>query len=266
MSELKINGIVVQSYGDVKNPAIVFVHAFPFNSRMWEPQVHFFKDRFRVITYDVRSAGKSVVDDYQFTMETLADDFNEIVTHLGLTDINAVGLSMGGYILLRSYQKNPSIFRTLTLADTRAENDDNAALLQRSLNIRKIKDGKRKEFESSFISNLLSQKNLGSASITDYLRRIISEQNDASIVALLIAIATRINSLSELSNINVPTLLIFGEEDKLTPIQCGETLNKGIRNSELIIIPEAGHLSNIENQKDFNEALNRFLLQHNQWR
>ncbi|MGB9696841.1 MAG: alpha/beta fold hydrolase [Ignavibacteria bacterium] len=264
MIEFKINEIVVQSYGDVKNPPLIFVHAFPFNSRMWESQVHFFKDKFRIITYDVRSAGKTIVDDYQFTMETLADDFNEIVTHLGLKNVNAVGLSMGGYILLRSYQKNPSIFKTLTLADTKAENDDNTALLQRSSNIKKIKDGKREEFENTFISNLLSQKNLGSQNITGYLKRIISEQNDASIVALLIAIATRLDSTSALNNINIPTLLIFGEEDKLTPLNCARTLKEGIKNSELAIIPCAGHLSNIENQQGFNKTLEKFLLRYNQ--
>lgn len=263
MTEFKINGIAVQSYGDVKNPTIIFVHAFPFNSRMWESQVHFFKDRFRIITYDVRSAGKSTIDDYQFTMETLADDFNEIVIHLALNNINAVGLSMGGYILLRAYQKNPSVFKTLTLADTRAENDDNTALLQRSLNIRKIKEGKREEFENTFISNLLSKKSLESSNITDYLRRIISEQNDASIVGSLIAIATRLNSIPALNSINIPTLLIFGEEDKLTPLNCARTLKEGIKNSELVVIPGAGHLSNVESHQDFNSVLEKFLLRYN---
>jgi len=264
MTEFKINNIAVQSYGEVNNPTIIFIHAFPFNSRMWETQVHFFKNKFRIITYDVRSAGKSTVDDYQFTMETLADDFIEIVTHLNLNNINAVGLSMGGYILLRAYQKNPLIFKTLTLADTRAENDDNNALLQRSSNIKKIKEGKREEFVNTFISNVLSKKNLESHNITDYIRRIISEQNDASIVALLIAIATRLDSTQALYNINVPSLLIFGEEDKLTPLNCANTLKNGIKNSELIIIPDSGHLTNIENQQAFNIALEKFLLRYNQ--
>jgi len=264
MTEFKINNIAVQSYGEVNNPPIIFIHAFPFNSRMWETQVHFFKNKFRIITYDVRSAGKSTVDDYQFTMETLADDFIEIVTHLNLNNINAVGLSMGGYILFRAYQKNPLIFKTLTLADTRAENDDNNALLQRSSNIKKIKEGKREEFVNTFISNVLSKKNLESHNITDYIRRIISEQNDASIVALLIAIATRLDSTQALYNINVPSLLIFGEEDKLTPLNCANTLKNGIKNSELIIIPDSGHLTNIENQQAFNIALEKFLLRYNQ--
>lgn len=263
MNKIKINRIAVQSYGDAKKPPLIFIHAFPFNSRMWESQVHFFKDRFRIITYDVRSAGESIVDDYQFTMETLADDFNEIITHLELNDINAVGLSMGGYILLRAYQKNPSFFKTLTFADTRAENDDNTALLQRCLNIKKIKEGKREEFENAFISNLLSKKNLESSSITAYLRRIISEQTDASIIALLIAIATRINSIPALSTINIPTQLIFGEEDRLTPLNCATTMKEKIRNSELAIIRGAGHLSNIENQQDFNATLKKFLLRYN---
>ena len=130
----KINGINIDYnfYPVEESPTVVFVHGFPFNQKMWQPQVEVLKGKCSILTYDGRGLGQSEVGDGQFMFENLVDDFIELLRSLKIETVIACGLSMGGYIILRAYEKQPKMFHALILCDTRAEADGNEAKLKRA--------------------------------------------------------------------------------------------------------------------------------------
>lgn len=258
MKKINIGNLIVNDYEGNGIP-LIFVHAFPLDSRMWIKQVEYFKSRFRVITYDLRALGGSTKDDLQYTMETLTNDFLLITESLKLEKVNACGLSIGGYILLRALVNNPSIFNSVILADTRAEKDSDEALINRSNTIINIKNGKRKEFNQTSAKNLLYEKNYENNELRNFIEGIIDGQSDEGVCSTLIALATRTNVIDYLNDIDMPTLILVGQYDKLTPPVCSETMKNCFKNPVLNIIPEAGHLSNIENSIEFNKAVSEFL-------
>ncbi|MFA5405282.1 MAG: alpha/beta hydrolase [Ignavibacteria bacterium] len=258
MTEFNVNGIQVYDY-EGKGFPLIFIHAFPLSSKMWQPQIDFFNEKYRVITYDVRGLGKSKSLNNQFTMECFSDDLLMIIEHLKLEKVFACGLSMGGYILLRSYMKNPGKFKGLVLADTRAEKDDDTGLINRSNNIEYIKKGKRDEFFSSFYPKLVGKNNLNNEVIKSLFNNIIKDNSDEGICGALLALATRINAIDYLKSFNIPTLILVGEDDELTPYSVSEKMKNLIPDSVLRLIQGAGHLSNIENSKAFNSYIIRFL-------
>jgi 3-oxoadipate enol-lactonase len=261
MNELKINDLQVYDYEGEGLP-LIFVHAFPLSSQMWKAQIEFFKNHFRVITYDVRGLGKSKTTNNQFTMEKYADDFLSIAGHLKLEKILACGVSMGGYILLRSYVKNPDLFGGLILADTRSERDDDAGLINRSNVITNIIEGKRNEFVSIFLTKLINKKSYNNSGLRNFLEKIIKDNTDEGICGAQLAMETRTNAIDYLNTFDIPTLILVGEDDILTPLSCAETMNKLIPNSELKIIRESGHLSNLENPDTFNVYVFDFIRKY----
>ena len=261
MKNLKIGGLSVNDYGGTSLP-LIFIHGFPLTSRMWDGQVSFFKDRLRVITYDVRGLGGSSTDNNLFTMETFADDLLDILDHLKIKKANVCGLSMGGYITLRAVVKNPKRFNSIILADTRAERDDNEGLISRSNVVSQIQAGEREEFFEKFISRLLNKKNYKDDIIRNFLYKIMSEQSDEGICSTMIALATRINLIDEISEIDLSALIIVGKDDELTPLYYSKNMHNALKNSSLIIVPNSGHMSNLENPEYFNNAVYDFLKEH----
>ncbi|MBN1634475.1 MAG: alpha/beta hydrolase [Ignavibacteria bacterium] len=258
MKDININGLSVTDYKGNGKP-LILVHAFPLSSRMWEPQVKYLRNKFRVITYDARGLGKSRQSDNQFTMESYVTDFFCILDELGLDKVNACGVSMGGYIILRAITRNSERFLSVILADTRAERDDDKGLISRSNSIIDIKSGKRKEFLNNFLTKLINDKSYANPEIQNFLTDIMFSNSDDGICGAMLALATRTNTLEKIKDIDIPSLIIVGEDDVLTPKNFAEAMNKSLKNSVLEVVPNAGHLSNIENPDYFNSVVIKFL-------
>jgi len=263
MKNLNINGLAVKDSDNGKIP-LLFVHAFPLSLKMWENQVSTFGTDYRVVTYDIRGLGKSSQNDNQFMMETYADDLINLINVLKLEKVNAAGLSMGGYIIQRALLKNPELFKTVILADTRLERDSNDGLSSRATAIQRIKTGKRQEFLETFTKNLVSSENFKNKELMSKIYSIIEDNNDEGICGALLALATRSDNVGAFKNCNMPALVIVGEHDVLTPIEAGIKIKEEFRNSEMHVIKDSGHLSNMENPVEFNRSLKGFLEKHNE--
>lgn len=261
MRELKINNLQVYDY-EGKGDALIFVHAFPLSSKMWKPQTDFFRNNFRVITYDIRGLGRSAEANNQFTMEEYSNDLTGIIEHFNFEKVFVCGVSMGGYIILRSYIKKPDLFKGLVLADTRAEKDDDSGLISRSNVILSIKNGKRDDFISGFLPKLINKKNYLNPELRNFLESIIKDNTNEGICGAQLALATRTDTSGNLSSFKVPVLIVVGEDDELTPVSCAEAMRKSIPKSEMEVIAGSGHLSNLENPELFNKCVNEFLKVH----
>ncbi len=261
MISKKINGIAVFDSDNGKEP-LIFVHAFPLNSGMWDEQEKAFAEDYRIILYDVRGLGASRQSDNQFMMEHYADDLISIIEALKLQYVNAVGLSMGGYIIQRALLKRKDLFKTAVLADTRLENDSNEGLAVRASAIRKILDGQRDEFLEGFIVNLFSKDNYKKSELVNKIKSLISVNTNEGIAGAMLALATRPDNTNAFSETDIPVLALVGRDDVLTPVECSQKIKESFKNSEMAVIENSGHLSNLENPASFNNHLKIFLDKH----
>ncbi len=227
---------------------------------MWNSQVEFLKQGFRVVTYDIRGHGESDVGDGQYTMELFADDLIGILDSLKTEKAVLCGLSMGGYIALRAVEKRQERVEGLILCDTKAEADSNEAKLKRAATIRSVKDQGMKPFIESQIHALLAPQTITkNPAIVETVRRMIQRNSPLGICGALLAMAGRTDTSTFLPGLKIPTLILVGENDTLTPPEVSKSMHGKIPHSTMHIIQRAGHLSNLENTEDFNRHLSDFL-------
>jgi pimeloyl-ACP methyl ester carboxylesterase len=244
---------------------MILVHGFPFSSAMWNAQVEYFSKHVRVITYDIRGHGESEIGDGQFFLEDFVEDFFALLDVLRCETVIAVGLSMGGYILLRAYEQSPARFRALVLCDTKSEADSNEVKLKRAIQAKEVKTRGVKNFADGFLKAVLTDKTFSeNAQAVELIRNIMLRTSSVSIAGTLLALASRTDTTHVLSSITIPTLLLVGENDSITTVSAMQAMKEKIPNAQWKILSNAGHLSNIENPSEFNFALETFLQSMNE--
>jgi 3-oxoadipate enol-lactonase len=258
----KINNLQIEYevHGPPSAVPTVFIHGFPFSKEMWNTQVEVLKKDFYLVTYDVRGHGGSEAGDNQFTLEYFVDDLIGLLDHLRLESVVVVGLSMGGYIALRAIERHPERFRGLVLCNTRSEADGNEAKIKRAQQARSVKVDGIKKFAEGFVKAVFYEKTFHSnPRAVELIRSIIENTPPLTVAGTLIALAGRTDTSASLPAIRVPTLILVGEHDTLTPPSASLAMKEKIPNAEMYIIPNAAHMSNLENPEVFNDHLVKFL-------
>jgi pimeloyl-ACP methyl ester carboxylesterase len=258
--ETSINSLKVYTSGHKENPSVIFVHGFPFDHSMWNNQVEVLKDKYFCVTYDVRGLGASPAGDGQFTLESFVDDLESIIQMLNLNESVLCGLSMGGYISLRALERMPSKFKAAILCDTRPESDTNEGKLKRAAAIKLINTNGVKEFVSGFVPNCFSEKFMKENS--DIYLAIVERSmasNPIAVKGCLLAMAGRTDTTNTVSNYKIPVLVLCGDNDKLTPPSVMKSMADKIPASKFRIVPNAGHMSPVENPIFVNEQISDFL-------
>ena len=260
MNHSIINGIKLCYRDEGSGPPLVFLHAFPLNQGMWDDQFVAFSKKYRVIAPDFRGFGQSQLGEQATTIESFADDLAGLLDHLSIEKAVFCGLSMGGYAAFAFLRKYPGRIAGLILADTRASADGEESRRARHDTAATV----RREGPAALIPGM-SQKLLGKTTlasrpdIVERINSIILTGNAEGIAQALIAMAARPDSSDMLGGISFPTLVISGEEDTIIPHEEATGLSRAIPGSEIVIIPAAGHLPNIEKIEEFNDTVTRFL-------
>jgi 3-oxoadipate enol-lactonase len=258
--KLTINNLSVNTFGDEKNQSIIFVHGFPYNHSMWENQIEALHENYFCVAYDVRGLGESYVGDGQYTMEFFVDDLFSIITELKLNKPILCGLSMGGYISLRAIEKNQNIFKALILCDTKSEADDDAGKLKRSAGINQINTEGLIKFIDPFITNCFAEETPKENEKIFLETLFKAHRNDpVGVKGALIAIMSRTDTTNFLQKIKIPTLVLCGSLDNLTPPSVMRIMAEKIPDSEFAVIPQAGHMIPIENPECVNDLILGFL-------
>jgi pimeloyl-ACP methyl ester carboxylesterase len=246
---------------DGSGPPLVLLHAFPLNRAMWGPQVAALRDRFTVITPDLRGFGESDVPTDPWTMDDYAKDVLAMLDILGQRRVTLGGCSMGGYVAFRVLAQAPERVSALLLADTRAEPDTDEGRERRRAGIERIQREGAAGFVEEFAANLVGPTTKAQRpGVAAALRQIIGVPEPAGLTAALAAMANRPDSRPALPSITAPALVIVGEEDTLTPPSASEAMARAIPNARLSVIPAAGHLANLEAPETFNRMVREFLL------
>jgi pimeloyl-ACP methyl ester carboxylesterase len=248
--------------GQPSGPPIVLVHGFPLSHEMWTSQIEVLKNVYRVVAWDLRGQGRSEVGDGQFTLEFLVDDLIALLDHLKIEQAVLCGLSMGGYVCLRTVERNTQRVSGLILCDTKSEADSNEAKLARGASIKAIKRNGIEAYSDAFLKGALSPTSLRDRNVVETMAKIIRQNHALGLCGTLLALAGRTDTTSFLSKIEVPTLILVGEQDTITPPEHSRRMQSLIQSSTLQIIPQAGHMTNMENPTMFNTQLLNFLQGH----
>jgi 3-oxoadipate enol-lactonase len=236
---------------------VVFTHAFPLTRAMWRPQLDALATGYHAVAYDVRGFGRSPAGDGQYTLELMVDDLLALLDERKIDRAVLIGLSMGGYITLRAAERAPDRIRALVLAGTRSEADSNEAKIKRAAAIKTVKEKGVAEFAEGFLKTAFAPST--SPATLEEARRLILSNSPTGICGALLALASRTDTTAFLPRIKVPTLVLVGEHDTLTPPADARALAGKIPGAELHVLPGAAHISNMENPTEFNRHLLDFL-------
>ena len=254
-----INGIDIAYRDEGAGQPILFIHAFPLHSASWERQIAAFSPHHRVIAPDLRGLGATARGSGATSLDQHADDLAALLGHLGIENATVAGLSMGGYISFALWRRHRERIAALILADTRAGADSEEGKQGREKNAKLAEEQGPGAIADQMLPKLLSPN--APAALRDDVRGIIESNDRVGIAAALRAMAARPDSTPLLATIDVPTLVIVGAEDALTPPSEAEVMFNAIPGCRLAELPSAGHLSNLEAPEAFNSVIEDFLHQ-----
>jgi len=259
--ETLVNGIRLHYVQVGQGIPLVLIHGFPLDHTLWQGQIDGLADAASIIAPDLRGFGQSDAPEGTYTMETHADDLRALLDALQIERAVLCGLSMGGYIALAFWRKYPSRARALVLVDTRAGADAPAARQNRLDMAEKVRRHGSAFAAEAMLPRLMAESTRRSRpDLIESVRAMILRQSPTGIIGAQLGMAERPDSTPMLGTITVPTLVVFGAEDTVTPPETeGRALADAIPNASLVVIPNAGHLSNLEQPETFNAAVREFL-------
>jgi len=240
-------------------PALVFLHAFPLDASQWDHQVAAFSDRYRCLRPDAFGCGESPAPPPSLSLSAVADGVLTALDRLGVSEFALVGLSMGGYTAFPLLARAGSRVRALVLCDTRPGADSDQARADRLAMAERVRHEGVEVIVESMAAKLLAPRSLEEFHISDPVRGRIRRCTPEGVAACQEAMASRPDSTPVLPSISVPTLVVVGSEDAVTPVSEGEAMVGAIPGARLEVIEGAGHLSNLERWDLFNAAVSGFL-------
>jgi 3-oxoadipate enol-lactonase len=263
MPEITANGarLHVEDSGGT-GPAVIFAHGVLYSCRMWDAQIPALRSRFRCIAYDHRGQGQSEVTAAGYDMETVAEDGAALIRALGIAPVHFVGLSMGGFVGMRLAARSPELIRSLVLLDTSADPESPEALPRYRLltfiarwlgqrpvagSILKIMHGASMRADPARAGDLAAW------------RRHLVASDRTGLIRAVRGVLQRSGFRDQLSKIQVPTLVMVGEEDTATVPARSEALAAAIPGAKLVRVPLAGHMSPIDNPDFVTGQLQAFL-------
>jgi 3-oxoadipate enol-lactonase len=255
------NGIGINYTVEGKGPWVVLSHSLACNYSMWDEQAEALKRHYRVLRFDTRGHGASDAPDGAYSLDMLTDDLLGILDGLGIEEAHFVGLSMGGMIAMTFALAHPRRVRSLVLCDTSSRIPPEAAPVWEGRIKTAAEQGmeplveptlQRWFTEAFYKSNEAMMKRVG---------QMIRTTRPLGYIGCCHAIP-KINLTNRLGAISCPVQIIVGEQDVGTPVAMSRAIQAAISGSELVIIPSASHLSNLEQPAIFNKALLGFLRQH----
>jgi 3-oxoadipate enol-lactonase len=257
----RIDGFEIEYDVRGRGPAVLLLHAFPLGLSMWDPQVEALAATHRVVRFDARGFGGSPLDDVTpLAMERIADDGAYLLDQLWIDEAVVHGCSMGGYAAFAFARRHPKRLAGLVLQDTRAGADTPEGRAGRAALAAKVLEEGATAAVEAFLPKLLGEtSHRERAPLVATLRERILATSPRAVANGLHGLAARPDSRAMLPGISVPTLVLVGEEDVLTPPGEAKAMASAIPGARLEVVPRAGHLANLENPDAVNTALRSFL-------
>lgn len=239
---------------------LVLIHGFPLSGRMWQPQLALAEQGWRIVVPHLRGFDEGTHGASATSMDDYAGDVIDLLDALHVEQAVIGGLSMGGYVTFALLRLAGSYFQGLILSDTRPQADTPEGVQGRQRMLMLVRDKGPGAVADDMLPKLLSESTRRQRpDLVEEVRTMIVANGTETIAGAITAMMTRPDSTSMLPSIKLPTLILVGEEDVVTPPQLSVEMHKAIAGSELVRIPGAGHMPNLEQPAVFNDAVRTFL-------
>jgi pimeloyl-ACP methyl ester carboxylesterase len=239
---------------------LVLIHAFPLNASMFDAQLTLAEQGWRVLAPQLRGFDGAPGDRPVETVDDYAGDVIDLLDRLHVAEAVIAGVSLGGYISFALFRHAPRYFQGLVLANTRPQADAAQAADGRARMLALLREKGPAGVADDMVPKLLGETTRRERpDLVDRIRTMILANSPEAIAGAISALRSRPDSTPALGSIRCPTLVIGGDEDTLTPPEVAEGMHRAIAGSELVVIAQSGHLSNLEQPAAFNAALARFL-------
>jgi 3-oxoadipate enol-lactonase len=241
---------------------VVLLHPFPVNHEFWVPVANALSTRYRLILPDLRGHGGSDVGEGPATMDKHAADIAAVMDDAGVGRAPLVGVSIGGYVLFEFWRKYRGRVAALGLCNTKAPADSGEARAGRLQAANDVLERGTEPFFESMVPRLLGKTTRETRpDLVDGALRMMRKMSPEDVAQVQRGMAARPDSMDTLKTINVPTLLVTGDEDILTGVNEAELMRQHISGSQLCVIPKSGHYSGWEQPEDVGKVLRQFLEQ-----
>lgn len=256
---MTVNGVslAVDIRGEPGDPPILFIHGFPLDRTLWTPVLEGLSETYRIAP-DLRGFGRSDAPDLGYSMATYADDLIALLDSLGVDRAVLCGLSMGGYIAFEIARRAPGRIAGLVLMDTRAEADSPDARRGRDATAQQVRERGPAPIADTMLGQLLSDRT--PAVVAERVRATIMATPAAGLIGALGAMRDRPDSTALLADLGpVPTLVVVGEDDPITPPAGARDLANAIAGARLEVVSGAAHLPPLEQPKAVTRLLAEFM-------
>ena len=251
--------IVYWVLGD--GPAVVLLHPFPANHEFWMPVGEELSSRYRLILPDLRGHGESEVGEGPATMAKHTADLIRVMNDANLSRAPLIGVSIGGYILFEFWRRHRERVAALGLCNTKAPADNPEGRAGRLEAANDVLERGTEPFLQSMVSRVLAKTTQETRpDLVQGALRMMRQMSPEDIAQVQRGMAERPDSMDTLKTINVPTLLVTGDEDILTGINEAELMRQHIAGSQLQVIPKAGHYLPWEQPAEAVKLLRQFLI------
>jgi 3-oxoadipate enol-lactonase len=241
-------------------PPVVLLHPFPCHHEFWNPVGAALESRYRLVLPDLRGHGDSEIGDEPALMRKHADDIVRVLDAAGIGRAAFIGCSIGGYILFEFWRRYRERVNSLALVDTRPQADTAEARANRLRAAATVSEHGTEQYLDTMIPKLMGRTTLATRpDLIAGARAMMRKMSGEDISLVLRGMAERPDSVADLKNINVPTLIAIGEEDVLSTVADGELMRQDIAGSQLKVIPKAGHYAPWEQPEAVGTVLRQFL-------
>ena len=241
-------------------PPVVLLHPFPCHHEFWNPVAAALDSRYRLILPDLRGHGDSEIGEGPALMQKHAGDVARVLDAAGVGTAAFVGCSIGGYILFEFWRRFRTRVTSLALCDTRPRADTAEARANRLKAAAAVLEQGTEPFIESMIPKLMGHTTVTMRpDLVDGARAMMRKMSAEDISLVLRGMAERPDSVTDLKSINVPTLIVIGEEDVLSTVADGELMRQNIAGSQWKVVPKAGHYAPWEQPESVGKVLRQFL-------
>lgn len=260
LRRLTVNGVNLAVAVRGRGPAVLFIHGFPLDHTIWQPQLDALEGACRIAP-DLRGMGRSDAPDLGYGMATYAADLAALLDALGVDDVVLCGMSMGGYVAFEFLRRWPGRVRGLVLCATRAEADTSEGRRARDAMTQLARERGPRAVADAMLPRLLASGTpAADPALAERIRQLMAAMPVSGIVGALAAMRDRPDSTPLLGGLGgVPTLVIAGAEDAVIPPEAAAALARAIPGARLAMIAGAGHLPMLERPEETTAALADFL-------
>jgi len=257
MPSARINGININYTVAGRGPWLTLSHSLACRLEMWDEEVRRLSERFTVLAFDSRGHGRSSAPPMEYTLDMIADDIAGLLDHVGAEKTHWIGLSMGGIFGLTTALKYPGRFSSMVLADTGSKLSDESVQAFKD-RVATVRAGRMEAIVQPTLRRWF--KDSTRERRTELMKRVAEWIRNTPLegYAGVSAAIPTVDVTHRLREITIPVLVIVGADDLAMPLSLSQTLVKNLPNAELAVIPDAGHLSNLEQPDAFYEALEKF--------